>query len=183
MYGPCGPILGVYRPLFLYHTIWFGFIIFNILRFISPFRFSCFFIFILFGFIPYQSNCYSLMCFTYAKITEKNIKEREANQEQKIPTRVVFLGTNKLILFVFLTLMLIFKLFDFWYNHAMIILRNERCMGHVAQFWECINLCFFTTPFDLDLLFLVYCVLFLHFDLVVYFFILSGFIPYQTNCC
>ena len=122
------------------------------------------------------------MCFTYAKFTEKNIKEREANHEQKISTRVVFLGTNKLILFVFLTLMLIFKLFDFWYNHAMIILRNERCMGHVAQFWECIDLCFFTTPFDLDLLFLVYCVLFLHFDLVVYFFILFGFISHQSNC-
>ena len=102
-------------------------------------------------------------------LQKKNIKEREANHEQKISTRVVFLGTNKLILFVFLTLMLRFKLFDFLYKHAMIILRNERCMDHVAQFWECIDLCFFTTPFDLDLLFLVYCVLFLHFDLVVYF--------------
>ena len=55
----------------------------------------------------------------------KNIKEREANHKQKILTRVVFLGMNKLILFVFLTPMLKFKLFDFRYKHAMIILRND----------------------------------------------------------
>ena len=65
------------------------------------------------------------MCFVSLKITEKNIKEREANHEQKILTRVVFLGTNKLILLVFLTLMLRFKLLNFEYKHMTIILRND----------------------------------------------------------
>ena len=55
------------------------------------------------------------------KITEK----REANHEQRILICVVFLGTNKLILLVFLTFMLRFKLFDFRYKHVMITLRND----------------------------------------------------------
>ena len=55
----------------------------------------------------------------------KNIKEREANHEQKILTYVVFLGMNKLTLLVFLTLMLRFKLLDFQYKHVMIILQND----------------------------------------------------------
>ena len=52
------------------------------------------------------------MCFVYVEITEKNIK-KEANHEKKISTRVVFLGTNKLIFLVFFTFMLRFKLLDF----------------------------------------------------------------------
>ena len=61
----------------------------------------------------------------YENYKKKNTKEREANYEQKILTRVVFLGTNKLILLVFLTLMLRFKLLDFQYKHMTIILRND----------------------------------------------------------
>ena len=51
------------------------------------------------------------MCLVLCKNYRKN-KKREANHEQRILTRVVFLGSNKLILLVFLTFMLRFKLFD-----------------------------------------------------------------------
>ena len=56
---------------------------------------------------------------------EKNRKKKKLITSKKIPTRVVFLGTNKLILLVFLTLMLRFELFGFRYKHVMIILRND----------------------------------------------------------
>ena len=58
------------------------------------------------------------------EITEKN-KKRKLITSKEILTRVVFLGTNKLILLVFLTFMLRFKLFDFRYKHVMRILRND----------------------------------------------------------
>ena len=59
------------------------------------------------------------------EITEKN-KKREANHEQKITIRVVFLDTNKLILLVFFSIfMLRFKLLNFQYKYVMVTLQND----------------------------------------------------------
>ena len=55
----------------------------------------------------------------------KDKKKRKLITSKEIPTYVVFLGTNKLILLMFLTFMLRFKLFDFRYKHVMITLRND----------------------------------------------------------